>query len=164
MWGKRLAAVLAIYTSGGVAPEVNLGECISHTPPQSSNKAAPTLALKHRGDVTRSPKQGYQWPKKWTHVQQKFLKRKFHVIRRLCTRIFVVKSVPPLFAVLSLVLCFESKKECNDFLQRATRMLRYSASHHFSRVRYTFSFVTEIFKPWRSWRKQEALSRNGLVS
>ena len=35
------------------------------------NKAEPTLALKPRGDVTRNPKQGYQWPKKRTCVRQK---------------------------------------------------------------------------------------------
>ena len=32
----------------------------------------PTLALKPRRDVTRSPKQGYQWPQKWTCLHQKF--------------------------------------------------------------------------------------------
>ena len=53
----------------------------------------------------------------------------------------VVKSVPALFAVLSLVLCFESENKCNDFMLVATRMLRYSASRHFSRVRCTFSFL-----------------------
>ena len=36
----------------------------------------PTLALKPRGDITRSLKQGYQWPQKWTCVQQKFKKKK----------------------------------------------------------------------------------------
>ena len=56
----------------GVAPEVNLREHILRTPPPSANKAEPTLALKPRGDVTRSPKQGYQWPHKWTCVQQNF--------------------------------------------------------------------------------------------
>ena len=39
MWGKGLAAMLALYTGKGVAPEVNLREHISHTPPQSLNKA-----------------------------------------------------------------------------------------------------------------------------
>ena len=73
MWGRQLAAMLALYTGKGVAPEVNLRECISHMPAQSSNKAEPTLALKPRGDVTRSPKQGSQWPHKWTCVQQKFI-------------------------------------------------------------------------------------------
>ena len=72
MWGKQLAAMLAIYTGRGVAPEVNLRECISCMPPQSSNKAEPTLALKPRGDITGSLKQGYQWNQKWTCVQQKF--------------------------------------------------------------------------------------------
>ena len=32
--------MLAIYTGRGVVPEVNLRECISHMPPQSSNKTA----------------------------------------------------------------------------------------------------------------------------
>ena len=76
MWGKRLAAMLAICTRRGVTPEVNLRECLSHTPLQRSNKAEPTLALKPRGDITRSPKQGYQWPQKWTCVQQKLKKKK----------------------------------------------------------------------------------------
>ena len=36
----------------------------------------PTLALKPRGDVTRNPKRGYQWPQKRTHVSaQKLLKK-----------------------------------------------------------------------------------------
>ena len=76
MWGRRLAAMLALYTGKGVAPEVNFRERISRTPPHSSNKAEPTLVLKPGGDVTRSPKQGYQWPHKQTCVQQKFKKKK----------------------------------------------------------------------------------------
>ena len=76
MWGKQPAAMLAIYTSRCVTPEVNLREHISCMPLQSSNKAEPTLALKPRGDVTRSLKQRYQWPQKWTCVRQKFLKNK----------------------------------------------------------------------------------------
>ena len=58
MWGRQLAAMLALYTGKGVTPEVNLKEHISPTPLQSSNKAEITLALKSRGDVTRSPKTG----------------------------------------------------------------------------------------------------------
>ena len=50
-------------SSAGVTKEVNLKESVIHTPLPSANKAA-TLALKPRGDVTRSPKQGYQWPDK----------------------------------------------------------------------------------------------------
>ena len=38
----------------------------------------PTLTLKPRGDVTRSPKQGYQWPHKRTHVLQKKIFKNFH--------------------------------------------------------------------------------------
>ena len=41
------------------------GMCnVTHMPPLSLNKVEPTLALKPRGDVTRSPKEGYQWPHK----------------------------------------------------------------------------------------------------
>ena len=76
MWGRQLAAILALFTSKGVAPEVNLREHVTCMPPQSLNKAEPTLALKPSGDITRSPNQGYQWPHKWTHVQQIFFKKK----------------------------------------------------------------------------------------
>ena len=34
-----LAAMLATKRSAGVAPEVNLRECVTHTPPPSLNKA-----------------------------------------------------------------------------------------------------------------------------
>ena len=37
----------------------------------NENKAEPTVALKPRGDVTRNPKQGYQWPINRTCVHQK---------------------------------------------------------------------------------------------
>ena len=36
----------------------------------------PTLPLKPRGDVTRNPKQGYQWPQNRTHVSAKKLLKK----------------------------------------------------------------------------------------
>ena len=41
-----------------------------------ANKAEPTLALKPRGDVTRNPKRGYQWPQKRTCVRHKLFKKK----------------------------------------------------------------------------------------
>ena len=40
LWGKRLAAMLAIYTGKGVTPEVNLRECIPNMPP-SAKKGCP---------------------------------------------------------------------------------------------------------------------------
>ena len=57
-----LAVILAAKRSAGVTPEVNFIDLVTPTPPPSINKAA--LALKPRGDITRSPKQGYQWPHK----------------------------------------------------------------------------------------------------
>ena len=44
----------------------------------NANKAELTLALKPRGDVTRNPKQGCQWPQNRTceYVWQKYFKKK----------------------------------------------------------------------------------------
>ena len=56
--------MLAAKRLASVAPEVDLGECTLHSPLQKANKAEPTLALNPRGDVTRNPIQGYQWPQK----------------------------------------------------------------------------------------------------
>ena len=44
---------------------------VYHTRHRLAQKRLPTLALKPRGDVTRSPKQGYQWPQKRTYVLPK---------------------------------------------------------------------------------------------
>ena len=48
--------MLTSIQSAVVAPEVNLRNSL-----HAGEKAHTTLALKPRGDVTRSPKQGYQW-------------------------------------------------------------------------------------------------------
>ena len=77
-FGENDRLLCWLYTP---APEVNLREHISHTPLQSLNKAEPTLALKPRGDVTRSPKEWYQWPHKWTCVQQKLRKKNLAMIK-----------------------------------------------------------------------------------
>ena len=53
---------------------------VTCTPPLSLNKAEPTLALKPRGDVTRSPKQGYQWPHKKDSCSPKIFLKKLHMI------------------------------------------------------------------------------------
>ena len=54
------AAMLAIKRLAGVAPEVNLRNSMQARKHASES----TLALKPRADVTRSSKQGYQWPHK----------------------------------------------------------------------------------------------------
>ena len=58
------AAMLAIRMLAGVAPEVNLSQ---------AQIRLPTLALKPRGDITRSPKQGYQCPTKGLMSSKFFL-------------------------------------------------------------------------------------------
>ena len=69
--GDRTGCTPATKRSVSVAPEVDLGECTLYSPPLKANKAEATLALKPRGDVTRNPKQGYQWPQKRTCVSAK---------------------------------------------------------------------------------------------
>ena len=66
MWGSWLPAKLALYTYNGVTPFRELYHVRLW---QSANKAA-HCGFKPRGDITRR----YQWPKKWTCVQQKFKK------------------------------------------------------------------------------------------
>ena len=60
---KEIGSVtmLATKRSAGVAPEVNLRECVTLHLCQVRIRL-PTLTLKPRRDVTRSPKHGYQWP------------------------------------------------------------------------------------------------------
>ena len=55
--------MLAAKRSAGVAPEMNLKDVL-HIRPHQVRIRLPTLGLKLRGDVTRSPKQAYQWPHK----------------------------------------------------------------------------------------------------
>ena len=63
--------MLAIKRLAGVAQQVDLRECmhIHYNRLCNANKAEPTLALKPKRDITRNPKQGYQWlPPKIGHV------------------------------------------------------------------------------------------------
>ena len=63
----HLVAMLATKRRAGVAPEVNL-----RIPLWWSKQAKEsTLALKPRGDITRSPKHGYQWLHKKTVTRYK---------------------------------------------------------------------------------------------
>ena len=71
MWGRWLAVMPVIYTGKCVTSEVNIWYYAS----AKVRIRLPILALKPRGDVTRSPKQEYQWSQKWKCVQQKFLKK-----------------------------------------------------------------------------------------
>ena len=70
--------MLTIKRSAGVTPEVNLREHISCMPLPSVNKAAHS-GIETQGDVTISPKQGYQWPHK--KVLQKFNKQQQQIGR-----------------------------------------------------------------------------------
>ena len=68
---KGSAAMLTFIQSAGVTSEVNL----SITQGESMQKGS-TLALKPRADITRSPKQGYQWPHEKDLCPPKIKKKK----------------------------------------------------------------------------------------
>ena len=76
------------------------GMYITFASAKITNKAEPTLALKPRGDITRNPKQGYQWPQKRTCVRQKLFKKtkKTHYTCRMLIR------WPP--SVVAYISCF----------------------------------------------------------
>ena len=62
-----LAAMLAAKRLAGFTPEVNPGECITHTPLPSAKKA-----VEPRGEITRCSKQGHQWQHKKDLCPPKF--------------------------------------------------------------------------------------------
>ena len=78
MWKRRLGCHAGRQEVGRCRTRGEYQEMcnILHMPPLSSNKAVPTLALKPRGDITRSPKQEYQWPHKKDSCSPKILQKK----------------------------------------------------------------------------------------
>ena len=80
---------------------------------QKANKAEPTLALKPRGDITRNPKQGYQWPQKRTCVREiatNHLRNGISIARDLLSRslfshLIAIRSLDPIW-----LACGRSKR------------------------------------------------------
>ena len=77
-WKRRLSCHTGRQEVGRCrTTDESQGTCnVTRMPLLSSNKAEPILALKLRGDVTRSPKQGYQWPHKKDSCLPKFILKK----------------------------------------------------------------------------------------
>ena len=69
----RSAAMLATKRLAGVAPEVNLRECVTRMSPSSANKATCS------GHIARSPKHEYQWPYKKGLVSSKIFFKKMKI-------------------------------------------------------------------------------------
>ena len=69
--------MLAAKRSAGVAPEVNLGVCVTHMPPSSANKAAHSGFETQRRHHQKS-KTGYQWPHKKDMPFNNFFKTNSH--------------------------------------------------------------------------------------
>ena len=84
---EHLTAMLTSIQSAGVAPEVNLRTSVQARK-RASEKS--TLALKPRADVTRSPKQEYQWPHKKGSCLTKILKKEK---KELCSCLFCLTFI-----------------------------------------------------------------------
>ena len=67
---KGSAAMLAIKRLAGVAPKVNLRIHCTQVRKHISEEFA--MTLEPRADITRGPKQGYQWHHKRTNVLHTF--------------------------------------------------------------------------------------------
>ena len=71
------AAMLAVKRSESVIPEVNLRECVTHICICLHHGIRlPTLALKPRGDITRSPKRVSVSPQKGLMSSKLFFKKR----------------------------------------------------------------------------------------
>ena len=93
--GDRTGCAPPAKRLASVAPEVDLGECTLHSPPQKANKAEPTLALN-----PRNPKQGYQWPQKGYVCPPKTFSQ---ITRKPLSSVHARKSSAAPFMILPLV-------------------------------------------------------------
>ena len=73
LW-DRLGVILASKRSAGVAPEVNLTESVTHTPPPSTNKAVHYGFETHRRCQQEVQNKGISGPTKRAYVFQNFVK------------------------------------------------------------------------------------------
>ena len=64
--------MLVTKRSAGVTPEMNIRERVTHTPPPSTNKAEPTLALNSEAISPEVQNRGISAYTKRTHVLQNF--------------------------------------------------------------------------------------------
>ena len=95
---KGLAVMLTSIQSAGVTPEVvNLINSMQTRKCGSENS---TLALKPRADITRSPKQAYQWPNKKDLYPLKILKNKKKLSAAVVVKTMELVSIRLLLNVL----------------------------------------------------------------
>ena len=84
--GNLTSATVCGDRTGGNAGHQEISNCSTRGGSQGINIMftsamrirQPTLALKPRRDITKNPKQGYQWPQKGHVYRPNFKKRSFH--------------------------------------------------------------------------------------
>ena len=95
----------AAKRSARVAPEVDLGNVHCFHLYKKANNSEPTLALKPIGDVSRNPKQGYQWSQKMNMCMPKTLKKQRKPLHLRKTPVAWFRHRCPLFTLLEINLC-----------------------------------------------------------
>ena len=121
------------------------GMYITFASAKIANKAEPTLALKPRGDVTRKPKQGYQWPQKG-HVSAKNLKKnkkknKYDLVESSWSSGWlydIIKECSPAVkadVVLVFQQCLQCQLDCKQLLslleRKHPRCRKYNSHHYY---------------------------------
>ena len=67
-----------VFVCGTIGPSFETHQCLLVGLQVCGRIRPPTLALKPRGDITRSPKQGHQWPHKKDPCPPKIFKKDSH--------------------------------------------------------------------------------------
>ena len=117
----------------------------------------PTLALKSRGDVTRNPKQGYQWPQKWTCMSAKSFKEKLEgvkisVIRILRRHPLRLKSLNWNGKKLAGFRSLKTTPYCNIIItQKKTKCIYFGGGGRGGAQRYMVVLAVKEFIRLESW-------------
>ena len=82
------------------------------------NKAEPTLALKPREDVTRNPKQGYQWPKNMK--MKKFTYGRWRSCCMPCASRTCIPEANSFTSTASSLTFFFSRVSCKNIIPSQT--------------------------------------------
>ena len=144
-------AMLVAKRLAGVTPEVNLRECVICMP----LPRMPILALKPKGDVTRSSKQGYQWPHKKQVYSPIFFKKPMKIRQKYND------TLEPCEKVHTWCRAKGGTWMGHDFKKNVCRGFCFTTSSHRTNFRQLhFGSLLgniEAFPKWIQWQKYLSL-------
>ena len=118
---------------------------------EESVQALSILALKPRADVTRSPKQGYQWPRKKDRCPQNFFKKNSEMLQkpyafRYCCNVFFHDCVVThiggsLFYEIQMKYCCSQCNKRTALRGREIKLIQFQVQLQFiDRAKYQRTF------------------------